>query len=211
MITSDLLSTARALRDNALRPSRLNPLIFMTDPARIKDPIALIVSLPQSVNGHMAIIFRHFGAQNRLETAHKLRLLSFARNMQLLIGNDAELASACGADGVHFTRKTDPQIITQWKRRCPDWILSQAGQKGPLVDNDLNLAQLDGLLISSVFKSTSPSAGSPMGVSDFSALCQKLEVPVFALGGITDKTAPALIGSGAAGLAAILGIKDLAG
>lgn len=220
MKNPDLLTVARALREKALRPSRLLPLIFMTDPARISDPIGLILSLPKSVNGHMTIILRHFGDENRLQTARELRQLSFARDMQLLIGNDPELAIACGADGIHYTRAAEPQTIAMWKHRCPDWIVSQAGKKDPLAYIDPNndaakqseesLAHLDGLFISSVFESTSPSAGSPIGVSAFSALCRKLDVAVFALGGITPQTASTLMGSGTAGLASVSAIKGLA-
>jgi len=65
------------------------------------------------------------------------------------------------------------------------------------------LSALDGLLVSSVFPSQSPSAGVPIGIESFSKLTRALPVPVFALGGVNKTTAPKLIGSGAAGLAGI--------
>lgn len=62
---------------------------------------------------------------------------------------------------------------------------------------------LDGLLLSSIFPSQSQSAGDPIGVETLKEKTRKLPVPVFALGGVNNKTAPKLIGSGAAGVAGI--------
>ncbi len=219
MNNPDLLSTALTLREQARRPCRLNPLILMTDPARIADPLGLIASLPPNIDGQMAVIFRHFGDENRRQTASALRQLSFERQMQLLIGNDPELAVACGADGVHFGRTISARTLSLWKKRCPDWILSQAGKKDPLAyigpgqsgpSDSKDLKPLDAVLISSLFESASPSAGSPIGLGAFHNICQKLEVPVFALGGINADTARGLIGSGAAGLAAVSAFAALA-
>jgi len=66
-----------------------------------------------------------------------------------------------------------------------------------------DLSTLDALLISSVFKSQSPSAGVPIGIEKFKALAKTLPVSVYALGGMNELTAPELIGSYAAGLAGI--------
>ncbi len=58
-------------------------------------------------------------------------------------------------------------------------------------------------MISPVFPSRSPSAGAPLGPVRFAALVRRVKRPVYALGGVNTKTAPRLIGSGAAGIAAV--------
>jgi len=82
-----------------------------------------------------------------------------------------------------------------------------AGIKSGAYSSELSV--LDGLLISSVFPSQSPSAGTPIGVDKLSAQIQTLDCPVFALGGINERTAPDLIGTGAYGLAGIRGFSSV--
>jgi len=65
------------------------------------------------------------------------------------------------------------------------------------------LAGCDAVLVSTVFASSSPSAGKPLGTVRFAALVRRAGLPVYALGGVDARTAPRLLGSGAAGLAAI--------
>lgn len=176
---------------------RLSPLIFMTDPARVADVAMAAQSLPRGT----AIIYRHFGSAHRFVDAQALRHITFKRGQQFLIGADPELAVEVGADGVHFTRDAALQDPALWRRRCPDWIISMAGIKSGDYQGDLSV--LDGLLISSVFPSQSPSAGEPIGVEAFTQKARALTVPVFALGGVNKETAPKLLSSGAAGIAGI--------
>ncbi len=121
-----------------------------------------------------------------------------------MIGDDPELAIASGADGVHFKRDAYLRGPISWRNHCPDWLITMAGMKGPQTYQG-NLSCLDGLLVSSVFESQSPSAGPAIGVGAFKEICRTLTVPVFALGGINKQTASDLIGSGAAGLAGVSG------
>lgn len=135
-----------------------------------------------------------------------LRRLTRARGVQFLIGNDPELAEACGADGVHFTRRTPGSMLSAWRAKRPDWVISAAGYKDQL--DPRPLAVLDALFLSSVFPSSSPSSGPPMGLKALKALTDYYDCPVFALGGINPDNAASLIGSGIAGIAAIGGFAQ---
>ena len=177
--------------------SRLSPLIFMTDPERVPDVVASAEHLPRGT----AIIYRHFGSAHKFVDAESLRQITFQREQQFLIGDDPELAIAVGADGVHFRRDAKLSAPILWRQRCPDWLISMAGIKSG--DYQGALSVLDGLLVSSVFPSQSPSAGAPIGLKEFTQRVKNLTVPVFALGGISKDTAPKLLGSGAAGIAGI--------
>ncbi len=172
----------------------------MTDPARVPDPVAIARKLPQGA----AIIYRHFGADDREAIALTLREITAARGQQLLIGTDTELALAVDADGVHFPRDAALNEPRKWRAAQPEWIITMAGIK----DGEYlaELSGLDGLFVSSIFDSHSPSAGEPISPEALTRLCQSLSVPIYALGGITPQTAKRLIGTGAAGLAAIDGI-----
>lgn len=165
-----------------------------------------IMQAAQSLPNGCAIIYRHFGADNRASIAARLRQICFEKSHQFLIGQDVDLAFEVGADGVHFPQ-ADLEISELWKRRVPDWILTGACHDGP----SLALAgrlPLDAVTLSPVFETNSPGSGEPLGLKLFCALTAKSKTPVIALGGITAKTAPYLIGSGASGLA---GISAIAG
>lgn len=179
------------------KPCRLSPLVFMTDPARVADVIKAAQALPNGA----AIIYRHFGKTNRFEEASALRQATFAKSQQLLIGADPELAIAIGADGVHFRRDTHVTAPTLWRQRCPEWIISMAGIKTGEYQSDVT--PLNALIVSSIFKSQSSSAGKPIGIEGLKSNVQNLPISIYALGGVNHKTAPKLIGSGAAGLAGI--------
>jgi thiamine-phosphate pyrophosphorylase len=176
---------------------RISPLIFMTDPDRVPDPVSVARRLPEG----STIIYRHFGNP---EHAEDLRQITRERGQQLLIGNDPELAEKIHAQGVHFAR--DPKLVgpITWRAKHPDWIITMAGLKdgGYLAPLD----SLDALFVSSIFPSRSASAGTPIGVETLKDRAARLPVPIVGLGGIDAGTAPALLGTGIIGLAAIEGL-----
>ncbi|MEP3889112.1 MAG: thiamine phosphate synthase [Hellea sp.] len=179
------------------KPSRLSPYIFMTDPERVENIEATAEQLPRGA----ALFYRHFGKVGHRAQAKRLRQLTFENSLQFLIGDDPELAIATGADGVHFRRDVNVAAPKLWRKRCPAWIISMAGIKSGPYKGDVSI--LDGLLVSSVFPSRSPSAGKPIGIEALSEIACALPAPIFALGGVNKETAPKLIGSGAAGFAGI--------
>ena len=175
----------------------------MTDPERVPDLPTALGALPR----RCAIIYRHFGADHRAITARLLREVTQENEQQLLIGGgDVELALSVGADGVHFKR--DAALIGPRDLRGthPDMLITMAGLKGPNQTYQRPFTCLDGLFISSIFPSASPSAGEPIGAERLKMICADLSVPIFALGGITQQTAPYLFGTGVSGLAAIGGL-----
>jgi thiamine-phosphate pyrophosphorylase len=179
--------------------SRLNPLVLTSDPKRTPDILALAANMP----GQSALIYRHFGEPG-LE--NELRRITRARDVQFLIGDDPELAEACGADGVHFTRRTPGSSLSAWRAKQPDWIISAAAYKEQL--DPRPLALLDALFLSPVFQSASPSAGPPMGLTALKHLTDYYDCPVFGLGGINQDNAASLIGSGIAGIGAVGGLAQ---
>jgi len=163
----------------------------------MENPLEVVRRLPENC----AVIYRHFGAPDQAEA---LRELTRQQNRQFLIGNDPQLAESIGADGVHFSRDASLAGPIKWRANHPEWILTMAGLKaGHYL---APLGSLDALFISSIFKSQSPSAGPPIGVNGVKERAARLPVPIYALGGVDAGTAPQLLESGAAGLAAIEGL-----
>ncbi len=189
---------ASVLARERMQLCRLSPLVLMSDP-RID-----IVKASQNLPKGCAVIYRHFGADNRADVAAHLRQICFENSHQFLIGQDAQLAFEVGADGVHFTQDNLEDSIL-WKARVPDWILTGACHDGPSLARAGRLP-LDAVTLSPVFETQSAGSGVPLGLKLFTALAAKSTRPVIALGGVNAVTAPYLIGSGAAGLAGISGI-----
>lgn len=176
------------------------PLFFVTDPGRTPDPVVVAGRLPRGAG----VIYRAFGAPEAIEVAGLLREVADRRGLILLIGLDAALAEVCAADGVHLPERAIGEAPGLRARR-PGWILTGAAH-GALGLAAAEAAGLDAALLSPVFASNSPSAGPALGLERFSVLAADARLPVYALGGVTAATAPALIGSGATGLAAVEGL-----
>lgn len=167
-------------------------LWFFTDPARTPDPVAVARTLPRGT----AVVYRHFGAADRLEVATALRRLP---GVVLLIGADPGLAELIGADGVHLPERLAAHTA-RLKRRRPRWLITVAAHSA----RALRLAAgADAAVLSPVYGSRSPSAGAPLGVARAALLARTAPVPVIALGGVTHLRARALARRGFAGAAGI--------
>ena len=128
-------------------PCRLAPLVFLTDPARMENPIEIVQRLPKGC----AVIYRHFGDSR---DGAALRELARQQGRIFLTGNDPELAQSLDADGVHFARDAELRGPMKWRAKHPNWILTMAGLKTGHYCAPLD--SLDALFISSVFPSLSP-------------------------------------------------------
>jgi len=147
------------------------------------------------------MIYRAFGAIDALEAAKRLAFIARKRGLVLLVGADERLAAASGAHGVHLPQRMIGAAQTI-RRRHPSWIITAAAHGRASILRADRL-RLDAILVSPVFPSASPSAGRPLGPTRFAALIRGVRTPVIALGGVNTKTAPRLLSTGAAGLAAV--------
>ena len=177
-------------------PRHLPPVLFLTDPDRVADPVRVSLDLP----ARAGVIYRHFGAANRLEVGRQLAAVCAAQNLSLLIAADPDLAAELEADGVHWpearlveARQWRGHFQIQTASAHSRRALARAAQAG-----------MDAALVSTVFSSNSASASRPLGVSRFHRLAQASPLPVYALGGVNAETAPQVCE--VSGLAAIEGL-----
>jgi len=142
--------------------------------------------------------------------ALELRKMTRHYGAKLLINDRADIALACGADGVHLTSTSLPisdvrQIIG------PDRLLGISTHR---IDEILQ-AGMDGadfVTFGPVYFTPSKAAyGPPIGLEKLAEACQLAKIPVFALGGVKQERLPAIMATGAAGVAlisAILSFSD---
>lgn len=165
---------------------------MFTDPDRTPDPVALARRLPRGTG----LVYRAFGAPDRLETARALAAVARRRGLVLLVGADARLAARVGAAGVHL-----PERLAGRARRLrrPGWLVTAAAHS----PRAARVGGIDAFILSTVFPSASPSAGAPLGTLRFAARARTASAPAYALGGVDDALAGRLRLTGAAGLAGV--------
>lgn len=125
-----------------------------------------------------------------------------ARGIILLLNSDPNLATALGADGVHLNAAR----LMALKERPLDsgyWVAASC-------HNQLELRQaermhVDFVLLSPVARTLTHPERAGMGWAAFTDLVDRVNVPVYALGGLTEYDLQQARESGAQGIAAIRG------
>ena len=147
------------------------------------------------------VVFRAFGAADAVEQGLRLRTITTARGLVLLVGADIALAEALGADGVHLPERLRDQAAAL-RFEQPAGLITVAAHDRAAVEAASAL-DIDALVVSPVFASNSPSAGAPLGLKGLTALVTATDKPVYALGGLRPDTVEGLEKTGIVGLAAV--------
>jgi thiamine-phosphate pyrophosphorylase len=197
----------RKLRASA-RPvigSHLPPALFLTDPQRTPDPVAVAERLPAG----WGVIYRHFGAADRFQTAERLAHVCRKKGLVLLIAADPPLARAVKADGVHW-----PARLLSGMRTAGGFRLQTASAHSLREIMQARRAGVDAATLSAVFPSRSPSAGKPIGPLRFRLAARQGGLPLYALGGVSAANAARVTTSARAriaGWAAVESVSDVFG
>lgn len=184
-----------AARLNARCPDpRLPALIAMTDPVRLPDALAVAARLPRG-----AALIERTGAP-----AAGLRALCRRRGVLLVVAGSAARALGLGADGLHLrdhhsTRATEARV---WRWRRPNGLLFAAAHSARAL-RAAAAAGADAILLSPVFPTRSHPGAGVLGITRFRLLARQSPRPVYALGGITDRTARGLGSTRCIGIAGI--------
>jgi thiamine-phosphate pyrophosphorylase len=172
-------------------------LLFLTDPARTPDPIAVAGRLPKG----SGFVYRHFGAPDRMSVARRLQRVCKRRGLVFFIGADRGLAQKLRADGLHLAERQ-----TQ-RRTYFSGMVTAAAHSRRAAFRAMG-AGAQAVLLSPVFPSRSPSAKRPMGSRKARQFAAQSPLPCYALGGVNTKTARTLRNSDFIGLAAIEALID---
>jgi thiamine-phosphate pyrophosphorylase len=197
--TAQFLGRPARGRKGAKAP--LPSLLFFTDPIRTPHPEAVAEGLPRGA----AVVFRAFGAPNAEVRGARLKAIARRRGLLLLVGADARLAQALGADGVHLPERL-AHLARRLKAAHPRWIITAAAHSTGAARRVL-AAGADAAVVSTVFASRSASAGRPMGPIRLAILVRRAGGAVYGLGGIDKKKARLLRGTGLTGIAAVEGFR----
>lgn len=169
-------------------------LAFMTDLRRLPNQIDILTALPLGT----AVIFRDYDHPTRLSLARTYRDLCGRYGLKFIVADDAHMAKAVDADGVHL----------------PSYRLSRPqknGIKGYLscachtADDLKYAAQLgaDIAFLSPVFRTASHPEKASLGVAAFKKIADHAKLPILALGGITSENVSELGHGNVVGIGAI--------
>lgn len=184
--------------------SLLPPVFFITDQQAVATPEAVISGLPPGA----AVIFRDYHHPERRRLGAVLAALCRDRGLPFLVAGDADLAVKLKADGVHLPEGLMAEAAVL-RRSHPEWMLTVSCHDLAALKKAEKLP-LDAALIGPVFPTHSHpetlSGQKPtLGLSGVREMTAASSLPLYALGGITEKNAGQLTGTGVVGIAAIRG------
>ena len=147
-----------------------------------------------------------------LEEAKELQKLCKEYKVPFIINDNVDIAVAMNADGVHVGQ-SDMEAGDVRAKLGPDKIIGVSTQT---VEQAI-LAEKHGadyLGVGAVFPTTSKDDAAEVSYDTLKAICEAVDIPVIAIGGISKDNVGELAGSGICGIAVISAIfaeKDIKG
>lgn len=139
-----------------------------------------------------------------LQEAQELKALCRRYGVPFLVNDRPDLAQTVGADGVHVGRE-DTGLTEARKQLGANAVL---GGSAHTVEEALaaQAAGADYLGCGAVFGSGTKHNVSQMSLETLTAICQAVDIPVVAIGGVNLDNLSLLAGTGIAGVAVISGL-----
>lgn len=141
---------------------------------------------------------------NFLKEAREIRQLCKRYGVPFLINDNLEVAIACGADGVHVGQDDLP--VTEVRRRVGDGMIVGVSAHNVEEAKRAVAGGADYLGAGAVFGTTTKSNVTPLSYATLREICEAVEIPVVAIGGITKDNVLQLRGAGVRGVAVVSAI-----
>ena len=187
-------------------------LIVITD-YRLARPRKIVEVVEAALlGGAKAIQLRNKGdtANELLETGKHLRDLTQAHGALLFVNDRVDIALAIGADGVHLGPEDPP--IQAVRRLVADELLIGFSADDPELAHSAVAEGANYIGCGAIYPtSTKPDAGDVIGMPGLRSVIDAVDVPVIAIGGITNRRIPEVLAVGATGVAvasAIMSASD---
>jgi thiamine-phosphate diphosphorylase len=129
------------------------------------------------------------------------RVVAEARGVPVLVNTRPDIALACGAQGVHLP--SDSLSLERIRTIAPAGFL--IGVSCHDMDELVRAARegADFAVYGPIFATRSHPDVQPIGVDALAAATLAVQLPIYALGGVTEQNAPLCIAAGATGVAGI--------
>ena len=181
-------------------------LYLVTDRSVARRPLPVVVEECLGA-GLKAVQLREkdLAARDLLAVATSLRESTRVHGARLLVNDRADVALACGADGVQRTHDSLP--VGALRAISPPPFLIGASVHSVAQAREAEAEGADFLVFGPVHDTPSKRGyGPPQGLSALSLVTAAVDKPVLAVGGVTPERVAAILGAGAAGVAVISAI-----
>jgi thiamine-phosphate diphosphorylase len=145
---------------------------------------------------------RDLEASDLLALARSVLTAAAGTRARTLVNDRLDVALAAGAHGVHLpSHAMDARAA---RAIVPDGFLIGRSVHSEAEAVEAERSGCDYLVFGSVFASGSKPAGHAVaGLDALARVCQRVALPVLAIGGVTLARVPSIVAAGAAGIAAI--------
>ncbi|RJQ52390.1 MAG: thiamine phosphate synthase [Nitrospiraceae bacterium] len=189
-------------------------LYLITDRKLTADRYSLTASVEKALKGGVRAIQlreKDLGTRELLTLAHKMRKLTEKYNARLFINDRFDIALAAGADGVQLTQNSIPADAV--RRVVKDKLMIGVSTHSLKEAKEAEKARADFITLGPVYRTPSKlKYGKPVGIDILKTVCGKVNIPVFAIGGIKNNKIKEAKEAGAYGIAMIseiFGAEDI--
>jgi len=180
-------------------------LYLITDRKIVVRYTSLVAAVKEALKGGVkAVQLREKDLDTRelLKLAYKMRELTEKYNAKLFINDRLDIALAAGADGVHLAQNSIP--IEAVKKVVKHKLIIGASTHSLKEAVNAERAGADFITLGPVYRTSSKvKYGRPIGMNVLKKVSGKVEVPVFAIGGIKSNRIETAQKAGAYGVAMI--------
>ena len=184
--------------------------LYAITPGNVADAGTLLAQAAAVLDGGARMLQyrdKHHSPEERLGLARRLREICQARRAFFLVNDDAELALAAGADGVHLGQ-SDGDIAQARARLGQDAVIGVTCHDSLPLARQAEAQGADYVAFGRFFPSTSKPQAPPASLETLRAARAELSVPIVAIGGVTPDNGAVLLEAGAHWLAAIGALFD---
>ena len=152
-----------------------------------------------------AFLLRSYKIKERKKIAKQLLKFCKMKKIKLLIGSDIKLAEEINADGIHFpeymlNKNIINKIAIKKIKSMKNKIITSAAHSLKSIKK-AECFGIDAALLSPIFPSKSHPKLKNLGLKKLNKILQKIELPIYALGGINLKNVKSLSKTGIIGYA----------
>lgn len=183
-------------------------LYLITDRHQVHAQHTLYSALDAALRGGVKAVQlreKDLATTELLALAHSLRQLTRHYHAKLFINDRIDIALAVDADGVHLT-ETSVSVVEARQQLGAHKLIAASTHS---LERALQAEEQgsDFITFSPIFFTPSKAPyGAPQGLEKLRTICDKVTIPVFALGGITPQRTQSVAQAGAAGIALISAI-----
>jgi len=180
-------------------------LYLITDRKLVTRHASLVTAVKKALQGGIRAVQlreKDMGTRDLLQLAYKMRNLTKEYKAKLFINDRLDIALAVGADGVHLTQSSIP--VSKVRETVKKKLLIGVSTHAMKEAKEAEKGGADFITFGPVYRTPSKlKYGKPVGVDVLKQVIKKMNIPVFAIGGINNSRIKEVRESGAHGAAMI--------